>query len=38
MKTLKHNVYFKVSAIILGLGMYFSRKIDWYNLNLNNKK
>lgn len=23
--------------IILGLVMYFSRKIDWYNLNLNNK-
>lgn len=24
--------------IILGLVMYFSRKIDWYNLNLNEKK
>ena len=24
--------------IILGIMMYFSRKIDWYNLNLNEKK
>lgn len=24
--------------IILGLVMYFSRKIDWYNLNMNDKK
>ena len=24
--------------IILGLVMYFSRKIDWYNLNVNNSK
>lgn len=24
--------------IILGLVMYFSRKIDWYNLNLSDKK
>ncbi len=24
--------------IVLGLVMYFSRKIDWYNLNLNEKK
>jgi inner membrane protein len=24
--------------IILGLVMYFSRKIDWYNLNQNNQE